>query len=235
MNKLVVIPARGGSKSIPKKNIYPILGKPLLSYTIELVKKTNLNNTDIVVSTDDSQIRAIALTYPGIYVINRPSELAGDKALTEDALIHAISEMEKDNKKKYDVVVTLQPTSPLRKAETLRKIIETYENNQNKYDALVSLTEDRTDFWRFSNGKFSRLYPDAPRRRQERTPLYKENSAYYVTSVQSLKETHSILGKHVNGFVIDEVEGIDINEINDITIAEVFIKKQQLGLTGKIG
>lgn len=222
MNILVVIPARGGSKGIPLKNIFPLLGKPLLVYTLETVLAAELPNTDIVVSTDSEAIKNVALQFKGIDVVDRPKDLAGDCASTEDALLHAIQKLE--NKKHYDAVLTLQPTSPLRRVETLCTFIKAYEVNAYKYDALLSLTESRSDFWICKEGEYRRLNPEAPRRRQDRKPLYVENSAYYITDVESLKETHSILGKHPGGFVIPEIEGIDINEPVDLKIAELFLK-----------
>lgn len=228
MNKLIVIPARGGSKGIPKKNIYPLKGKPLLSYTIEVILAAGLTDTDTVVSTDSEEIRNVALKYDGIYVVERPAELSGDHASTEDALLHSIDYMERKLGKKYEAVLTMQPTSPLRKTDTLVEFVKAYELCVKKYDALLSLSEDRTDFWICDdNGQFSRLYPDAPRRRQERKPLYKENSAYYITAVESLKETHSVLGKRANGFLISEIEGIDINEPLDLKIAEIFLGEKE--------
>lgn len=226
MNKLIVIPARGGSKGIPKKNIYPINGKPLLAYTIEVIKEASLTDTDIIVSTDSEDIKNIALKYEGIYVVDRPPEISGDMASTEDALLHAIDYMEKTMDKHYDAVLTLQPTSPLRKSETLKKFIKVYEDNIEQFDALLSLSEDRTDFW-VNNEKntFNRLYNNAPRRRQERKPLYKENSAYYITNIKSLRKTHSVLGTNPNGFVISDIESVDINEPIDLVIAEAFMRK----------
>jgi CMP-N-acetylneuraminic acid synthetase len=224
MNKLIVIPARGGSKGIPKKNIYPLKGKPLLAYTIEVVISAELDSADVVVSTDSEEIKKVALNYSDIYVVDRPENLASDNASTEDALLHALDFMEHNLNKKYEAVLTLQPTSPFRKKETLRKFIKEYEDHADMYDALLSLSEDRTDFWiTDDNGKFERLYRNAPRRRQERRPLYKENSAYYITNVKSLRETHSVLGNNANGFLISEIEGIDINEPDDLIIAEAFM------------
>jgi CMP-N-acetylneuraminic acid synthetase len=227
MNKLIVIPARGGSKGIPKKNIYPLNGKPLLEYTIEVVLSAGLESTDVVVSTDSDEIKKVASKYPSIYVVDRPDELASDKSSTEDTLLHAIDFMEKMLEKRYDAVLTMQPTSPLRMKDTLIRFVNEYETCGGKYDALLSLSEDRTDFWvADDNGIFERLYKNAPRRRQDRKPLYKENSAYYITDVQALKETHSVLGNKANGFLISDVEGIDINEPIDLVIAGVFINQK---------
>ena len=221
MQHLIVIPARGGSKGIPGKNIFPINGKALLEYTIEVALEASLENADIAVSTDSEKIKAVANKYKDIYVVDRPAEISGDKASTESALLHALDFMEKSYKKNYDSVITLQATSPLRKSETLRRLIEEFENGYPKFDALLSLNENRSDFWQeVKQGSYERLFKDAPRRRQERKPLYVENSAYYITGVDALRATKSVLGNVVNGFLIDEYEAIDINEMIDIYIAE---------------
>lgn len=228
MKKLIVIPARGGSKGIPGKNIFPINGKPLLEYTIETVLSADLSNTDLAVSTDSEKIMEVARKYKEVVLINRPAEISGDKASTESALIHALDYMKDSFGKEYDAVLTLQATSPLRKPETLRNFIETYEAAYPTYDAMLSLNEDRSDFWHeVEHEKFERLFKNAPRRRQERKPLYIENSAYYITDVVALRKTSSVLGNSVNGFVISEFEAVDINEMIDIYIAEGIMKGLQ--------
>lgn len=225
MKFLVVIPARGGSKGIPGKNIYPLNGKPLLTYSLEMMKKVDFDG-DIAVSTDSEQIKDVALSVPGIEVVDRPENISGDKASTESALLHALEVMETRKNCSYDAVVTLQATSPLRKAETVKACLEKYEEDRNKYDALLTLTETRTDYWiKEGEEHYRRLYPDAPRRRQDREPIYIENSAVYITDRNSLKETNSVLGYHTNGYVIPEREGIDINEPIDILLAEELLKE----------
>ncbi len=223
MRYLAVIPARGGSKGIPKKNITPLCGKPLLAYTLEVLLEAEREDVDIAVSTDSEEIAAVAERYAdkGVCVVKRPVEISGDTASTEVALLHAIDVMEEKNGISYDVVLTMQPTSPFRKAETFRAFLENYEANAGQYDALLSLHETRTDYWiKKEEGAYGRLYPNAPRRRQDREPMYVENSAYYATSVKALRETNSVLGNHVNGFLISEREGLDINEPIDLLIAE---------------
>ena len=218
MRYLVVIPARGGSKGIPHKNIYKIKGKTLLQYAIDCIKDVEFEG-DIVVSTDDELIASEALKNDNIYVVNRPANISGDSAKTEDALLHALDYMEKLNSCEYDAVVTLQATSPLRTSKSVSKFLQCYETYKDKYDALLTLNEDRSDFWIMKeNEEYCRLDPSAPRRRQERKPLYVENSAIYVTSSISLRKTKSVLGNNVNGFVIDPIEAVDINEWLDIYI-----------------
>lgn len=94
MQKLIVIPARGGSKGIPGKNIFPVNGKPLIEYTLEVALGANLDKTDIAVSTNSKAIMDVAEKYKGVHLIQRPDNISGDKTKTEDALIHAIKYME---------------------------------------------------------------------------------------------------------------------------------------------
>ena len=228
MKFLVVIPARGGSKGVPMKNIYPLNGKPLLTYSLEMISQVVFEG-DVAVSTDSEQIKEVAYQTPGIEVVDRPQDISGDKASTESALIHALHVMEERKRYSYDAVVTLQATSPLRKAETVKACFEKYEKDRGKYDALLTLTETRTDYWvKEGENHYRRLYPDAPRRRQDREPIYIENSAVYITDRQSLLETGSVLGHCVNGYVIPEREGVDINEPVDIILAEELIKAEEM-------
>lgn len=227
MQKLIVVPARGGSKGIPGKNIYLVNGKPLLEYTLDMLEKVALEDTDIVVSTDSTEIKNIAERYKKVIVVDRPAEISGDEASTESALIHALNQQESKLNKKYQAVLTMQATSPLRCPETLKQFVEAYERSYPAYDAQLSLSEDRSDFWVSTDGNsFERLYKDAPRRRQERKPLYVENSAYYITDADALRKTNSVLGTCANGFLISAIEAVDINEPIDIIIVESLLKER---------
>jgi N-acylneuraminate cytidylyltransferase len=224
MHDLIVIPARGGSKGIPLKNIYPIKGIPLIEYTLKVIFKAKLNETaDIVVSTDSTEIKKTVEKYD-IKIINRPSSISQDTSSTEAALLHAINYMKEHYGIQYDNIITMQPTSPLRKSATVLNFIQEFYKNRDKYDAQLSVTETRADYWK-KNGDdtFERLNKNAPRRRQEREPLYIENSALYITKVEALLATNSILGTHPTCFVIDEIEGVDINEMHDIRLVETYI------------
>ncbi|MDD6072595.1 MAG: acylneuraminate cytidylyltransferase family protein [Clostridiales bacterium] len=226
MRYLVVIPARGGSKGIPHKNIYPIQGKPLLEYALDCISQVEFEG-DVAVSTDDSMIAAVAAKYENVVVVERPAEISGDTAKPEAALIHALNYMKEQYNKEYDAVITLQATSPLRKSETVQAFLAKFEENLPEYDTLLTLSENRSDFWiKTEDGQYRRLYPDAPRRRQERTPLYVENSAIYATMKDSLLETESVLGKKATGYVIDEMEAVDINEWMDIYTVEGILALQ---------
>lgn len=220
---LAVIPARGGSKGIPKKNIQHVGDKPLLCYAIDSILDSGID-VDIVVSTDSDEIAQVALDHGGAYVIKRPESISGDGAKTEDALLDALDQMKSLYGKTYEVVLTVQPTSPFRKPETVKKFWEKFSEICNEYDAMLTLNETRTDYWVEESGSYHRLYPDAPRRRQDRKPLYIENSCLYATTVETLKETHSVLGNNVQGFLIDERETLDINEPIDLVLANLLVE-----------
>lgn len=224
MKILVVIPARGGSKGIPLKNIYPVHGKPLLEYTIECIQASGVECT-VAISTDSGEIAKVAEKYANVVVIHRPSDISGDMASTESALLHAIDHMNDVFDETFEYVVTLPATSPLRKASTVADFIDAFDVVKEEYDAQLTLHESYSDYWVYKNGSYERLNRNAPRRRQERQPLYIENSAIYITKITSLRETNVVLGHNPAGYVIDEIEGIDINEIHDISLVESYLKR----------
>lgn len=216
---IIVIPARGGSKRLPHKNIYPLKGKPLLAYTLEAIAATGLS-IPTYVSTDDERIAAIARAYSGVEVVMRPQEISSDTASTESALLHVLDTLD-ERGEEPQWLMTLPPTSPFRSAATIRSFAEAVANCADGIDCLMSVTENRGDFWRMQDGGYmQRLFPDAPRRQQDRTPLFEENSAVYVSRTRALRETCLILGRSVRGIAIPAIEGFDINNPDDMRLAE---------------
>lgn len=216
---IIAIPARGGSKRVPHKNIYPLKGKPLLCHTLDLIQLADLKISTYV-STDDPVIAEIANQYDFVDVVTRPENLSRDNSSTEDVLIH-ILDILKDRKQYPEWVITLPPTSPFRTVSTLLKFINFAKECSESIDCIMSVTENRGDFWKMGEGGvLARLFPDAPRRQQERVPLYEENSAIYITRVKSLRATGSILGKQTLGLPISSSESFDINTLEDIKAAE---------------
>jgi CMP-N,N'-diacetyllegionaminic acid synthase len=216
---IIVIPARGGSKRLPRKNIYPLKGKPLLAYTLDAIAATGLN-LPTYVSTDDDRIAAVARAYPGVETIMRPIEIASDTAPTESALLHVLDILT-ERSQAPQWLMTLPPTSPFRTAATIRSFAGAVEECSDDIDCLMSVTESRGDFWRMgADGRMDRLFPDAPRRQQDRTPLYEENSAVYISRTKALRDSGFILGRAVRGIPIPALEGFDINTLEDIRRAE---------------
>lgn len=220
---LAVIPARGGSKGIPRKNIRLLAGKPLIEYTLEEVRRSRLIDR-VVVSTDDLEITQVCASL-GAEVIIRPAELALDTSPTEDSLIHAIHCLSEKDGYRPDIVVTLEPTSPLRTYQLIDRCVAALL--ESELDSVISVTETRECFGRIAGGRFEYLFRNQPRRRQDREPLYKESSTVYVTRADTLMRLRSVLGERVGAVVADADEAIDINEPIDFAIAEAVIRWRQ--------
>jgi CMP-N,N'-diacetyllegionaminic acid synthase len=215
---IAVIPARGGSQRVPRKNIRQLGGQPLLAFTIAAAREAGLADATLV-STEDPEIAEVA-TRLGCHALARPAALATDLASTESVLLHALDEMAKQDWHPI-WVMTLPPTSPFRRARTIRFFMKHLECGA---DCVFSLTETRASLWCCdSSGKASRLFPESARRQQDRDSLYEENSAVYLTSVAALRETGSILGRSQRAIVIDPLEGFDINTELDFVIANALV------------
>ena len=218
---LIVVPARGGSKRVPLKNISPLAGVPLLVHTLRAAVAA-LPGADLVVSTEDDQIAAVARG-AGARVVERPPELATDSASTESVLLHVVQQAVAAGAAPV-WVMTLPPTSPFRAPATIRGFADRLPYLPLSIDCLMSVTENRGDFWRRTEeGGWARLFPDTPRRQQDRKPLFEENSAIYLTRVTALRETGSILGRRVEALPISAAEGFDINTPADFALAEAMV------------
>lgn len=218
---LAVIPARGGSKRIPRKNIIEINRKPLLAYTIEFAKKIQELDA-VVVSSEDEEILSIASSY-GAEALRRPDELALDNTQDEPVLIHAVRTLEAQGRF-FDYIVMLQCTLPLRTLETVRKVIAT--GVSGGFDTVSTCVEDRSRYRRFRNGVWLPLDPNASRRSQEREPYYREADVCYIMKTKTLIKTGTIFGGKVEFVVVDEIENIDINTPFDLELVTFLISKK---------
>jgi CMP-N-acetylneuraminic acid synthetase/spore coat polysaccharide biosynthesis predicted glycosyltransferase SpsG len=222
MKGLIVIPARGGSKGIPRKNIRLMCGKPLISYSI-----TNALNSsydfDVVISTDDKEIDRISLLY-GAKVIKRPEELGADSVTLDPVIYHAVSYMEKNMKKDYDIVITMQPTSPLLKTSTLDSAIEYFINNN--FDTVISGINRPHLSWTELEGKIVPLY----KKRLNRQYLPKnllETGAFLISKREFVKE-NSRFGPKVSIYEVPENESVDIDSPQDWWVAEKELSKKNI-------
>jgi CMP-N,N'-diacetyllegionaminic acid synthase len=212
---LAVIPARGGSEGVPRKNVRPLAGKPLVCHTVETA--ITVDGLDlVVVSTDDDEIKTVSEA-AGARVIDRPAALATDEASTEIAVLHALDNLEEDGEA-FDVVVVLEPTSPFRSAATVRACIDTLVARNG--DSLLAVKETRDVIGHLDDGIFRLLVPGGRRRRQEREPLYVEASTVYVARVDFLRRTGSLVTGDWLAYVVPEREAIDINTTEDFAYAE---------------
>jgi CMP-N,N'-diacetyllegionaminic acid synthase len=229
---IIVVPARGGSKRIPLKNIVDLAGRPLLAYTLKAAMGAGIAN-HVYVSTDDERIAKVAKDW-GAKVVIRPARLASDGASTESVLLHVLDELQVSEESE-DWIMTLPPTSPLRSALTIRGFASHAERAAPAIDCVMSVTENRSDFWHLKpGGGFGRLFPDQARRQQDRPPLFEENSAVYVTRIRSLRRTGSILGVNTLCVPIAPEEGLDINTDSDLQLASALLKAGYSGANGPI-
>lgn len=222
MKILVVIPARGGSKGIPRKNIRLMCGKPLISYSIMNALNSKFD-LDVVVSTDDEEIERISLMY-GAKVIKRPEELGADNVTLDPVIYHAVYTMEKIENKVYDIVITMQPTSPLLKVSTLDSAIKYFLDND--FDTLISGVNRPYLSWTELEGKIVPLY----KKRLNRQYLPKnflETGAFFITKRKFVKE-ESRLGNKVSIYEIPENESIDIDSPQDWWVAEKELSKKSI-------
>lgn len=226
-NIIAIIPARGGSKGVPLKNIKELAGKPLIAYTIEAALNSKTLDR-VVVSTEDKEIAQISRDY-GAEVIMRPEELAIDRAPTEPVLEHVIKHLEEIEGYKVDIVVLLQPTSPLRNTQHVDKALETFF--KNKYDSLLSVCSSHAFLWRVDEeGVYPLNYDFRNRpRRQDREPEYRENGAIYITKYDILMKDHNYLGRRIGLYVMPEEDSWEIDTQFDFRLCEQLMTFQRSG------
>ena len=223
IENLAIIPARGGSKSIPKKNLIMLNNKPLIEYTLEVaLKSKNINK--VLVTSDDEEILKLSKCYKEVIVVKRPSQLSKDDATTELCLIHALDEIEKKYSYRAKNIFVLEPTSPLRTVETINNAVHIF--SKSNYESLISLVETKECLGKINQKNFTHLDKDQPRRRQERNSIYKECGTIYGTKKSIIEKYKSIFGKTVYPLIVPKIESFDINDFEDLKIVEYVMKGQ---------
>lgn len=220
---LALIPARGGSKGIPHKNIIDLCGKPLIFYSIEAGNKSKFIDS-VVVTTDDEQIAAISRSFGAEVPFLRPSELASDTSKTMDAIIHAIKTL-KDLGQVFETLVLLQPTSPLRTSDDIDQAIEKYMNNGCVPLVSVSPVNDHPLLIRsIENDRLKPLLnASSTCRRQDMPNFYRVNGAIYINEISKINEDTSFNDNPLP-YIMDGSHSVDIDEPSDLIIAEYFMK-----------
>jgi CMP-N,N'-diacetyllegionaminic acid synthase len=223
MKALYIIPARGGSKGIPRKNIKLLAGIPLISYSINLAKELAAAD-DICISTDDGEIAKVAENLGTPTRFLRPESLATDHAASYDVFLHAIDYYEKLGKH-YDVLVVLQPTSPLRTVKQVNDAINLYDST---FDMVVSVKETASNpyyvlFEENTEGFLSKSKPGNFVRRQDCPPVYEYNGAVYVINIESLKRKHISDFTRVKKILMSDFNSIDIDTPLDWIFAEFLL------------
>ena len=217
-----IVPARGGSKSIPLKNIKIINNKPLISYTLDVAKKSKIFDY-IIVSTDHHKIKKISSNFKDILVFDRSKKISRDITPTEEVVTDVLKKIK--NIKNYvpDWIFILEPTSPLRSINTIlkaKKII----SKKKKFNSLITIKKIDNTPGKLNKQKlnfiFNRTY-----QRQKRTQLYCESSTLYCVKNSYFFKNKKIVEKKPFCFLIPKNEGIDINDMEDFKIAEIILKK----------
>lgn len=223
MRILAVIPARGGSKGIPRKNIRLMNGRPLISYAIATALASRFI-TDVFVSTDNTEIADVARS-GGAQVIKRGAKLSSDLVTLDPVVYHAKCEAERRLGCVFDDVVTMQPTSPLLRVSTLDRAIEMFLHEN--VDTLISVVNRPHLVWeREKDGHIVPLYAER-KNRQELPPQYWETGAFVIAKAASVKKNTRI-GEKVSVFEVDEKESIDIDDANDWVLTESLMRRKRI-------
>ncbi|WP_105176449.1 acylneuraminate cytidylyltransferase family protein [Clostridium cagae] len=227
---LAIIPARGGSKGLPGKNILNLNGKPLIAHTI-LASKNSKFVTRVVVSTDDKEIAEISKKYGAEVPYLRPNSLAKDKSLTIDSVFHMLDYLEKYEDYSPDYVLLLQCTSPLRNEQHIDEAIEKLVKSD--FHGIISICESEVNpYWTniLKNESLKYFLEEGKNitRRQDLPKIYRYNGAIYLAKTEALKRERTFEVENLTGYVMDRESSIDIDTEIDFKIAEIMMKNKDV-------
>jgi len=222
-NVLIVIPARGGSKGIPRKNLRALNGKPLISYSIATALLSKYK-PDVYVSSEDDEILSFSKQL-GAKVHVRDFEIATDSTTLDPVVFDAYQAAKQREGKEYHVIVTLQPTSPLLRVESLDSAIKKMIEDRD-VDTMISATNDTHLTWRLENEKYIPNYKQRVNR-QYLPPMYKETGGFLLTRPSVIQE-NSRVGRRVALFLLSGGEEIDIDSYEDWSLCSYFLKRKKI-------
>ena len=228
MKIISIIPARGGSKSLPRKNLVEFLGEPLINKTIEQsINSEYIDKT--IVSTDNQEIKEQSLKY-NLEVIDRPKDISGDEATTESAMMHVLETLKNDKNYIPDIVILLQVTSPLRKNDDIDNSIKKFI--EEKSDSLISGShfEDFL-FWEKKNNDWEAVNydPENRMRRQDRNPQFVENGSIYIFKPKILYKLNNRIGGKMTLYEMEFWQTWEIDTKEEIDLLEFYYKKFLIG------
>jgi N-acylneuraminate cytidylyltransferase len=226
MRKLFLIPARGGSKGLPRKNVLPLAGRPMIYYTLDAAKEAAETGDEICVSTDDLEIIGAVQNYGLEVPFVRPAELASDTASSQQVIEHAIQWYAQCGQE-FDVIVLLQVTSPLRNGKHVKEALELWspdlemvvsvkETDSNPYYVLFEENE-KGFLLRSKEGHFTR--------RQDCPVVYEFNGAIYIISLSAFIEKGFGGFTKIKKYVMDKRSSVDIDDAIDFQLVEILIKE----------
>lgn len=223
---IAIIPARGGSKGLPGKNIRQMNGKPLIAYAIEEALKAK-HIDRVIISTDDEEIARIAVEYGAELPFMRPAELASDTAMAVDNYIYTIGRLEKESGKPIDAFVVLQPTSPLRIAEDIDGAVELFEDKNA--DSVISYCQEAhpVTWHKFldEEGHFVDIFDSNIKNRQDNRVSYYPNGAVYVFRTSIIRERRYYTSNSY-AYIMPRKRSIDIDFIEDFEYAEFLLSRR---------
>lgn len=229
MKILAIIPARGGSKGVPKKNIKNLNGKPLIYWTLK--ECNNLKDSmDILVSTDSQEIADVCEDFG--YEVNdlRPYNLSGDNVETLDVLSYEIKKQEANTGFKYDYVLLLQPTCPLRKANHIKECLSLLDGEIDSIVSIKNVDGDHPHRMKKIVGKRLVNYVEQGfedmRPRQKLPPVYIRNGAIYITKSELIRSKTSLVGENCGFYEMNQIDSINIDNLSDFYAAESLMKNE---------
>lgn len=231
---IAVIPARGGSKRLPGKNLLQIAGKPLIAWTIEAAKECSLFDR-IIVSTDSEEIAEIAKSFGAEIPFLRPVKLAGDQTTTIDVLIHLLENLSSQNTVPFTHLTLLQPTSPLRTSEDISEALAFLE--KKNADAVISVCKtEHSPLWSNTlpgNLSLEKFIPEKIQKTQSQNlpEYYRLNGALYICEIKKLLEEKSLyLKSNCYGYIMSRKNSIDIDDQVDFDLANIYLKRSKASM-----
>jgi len=221
MTNIAIIPARGGSKRIPRKNIKEFCGKPIIAYSIEAAIKSNIFN-EIMVSTDDEEIAEVAKKYGASVPFFRSAEMSTDMAMTVPVLIEVLGEYEKQGKH-FDITCCIYPCAPFVTAQKLKQGIDLLLQNDASFAfPIVKFSYPPQRCFVIREQRISMLYPENYlKRSQDLEPLYHDAGQFYFAKTEVLREKQTFFGENSMPIICNESEMQDIDTMEDWKIAEI--------------
>jgi CMP-N-acetylneuraminic acid synthetase len=234
MSVLAVIPARGGSKGIPRKNIHPLRGKPLIAWTIEEALAVP-EISRLICSTDDPEIAEIAESYGCDVPFLRPASLAGDTVSGIAVLLHAI-EFCRSQGENYDLLLNLQCTSPLRRATDIREALQLFVADEQAVNMVSVCQAEHSPFWMYTLDRSGRMKPlltteNSGERRQELPSTYRLNGALYLAKIESFIRTQSFKEPAPRAYIMPVERSVDVDEQRDLQFIEFLLENHPLDLS----
>lgn len=223
---ICIIPARGGSKGIPNKNVIPLAGKPLVAWSIEHGLASRHVAGEVYVSSDSDSILEIARGH-GAHAIKRPAELASDQSSSEDALKHALAMVRAGRSTPVELIVFLQPTSPVRASDDIDRAVDRLRSENA--DSLLSVRTLKDYFiWQRSGDSCAPINFDYlhRRRRQDLPTTYLENGSLYVFKPEVLDSGNNRLGGRIAVYEMDRSRSQQIDDPEDVDLCEHYLRKQ---------